>query len=159
MVVFAADQGFRIGEVRVKLYPRFRGKTKFSIWRIPVGVLDMLAVKFQMSFLRKPLLFFGTWGLVLITTGFVVGAVALYLRFVLLEGYRPLIYLVILCETIGVLLFAIGFLAEAIVELGDRMQSQIDQLRESRHGSGTKTRATQTPRSGGRSRASRGNAG
>jgi glycosyltransferase involved in cell wall biosynthesis len=128
MVVFAAEKGFRIGEVRVKLYPRHKGRTKFSVWRIPVGVLDLLAVKFQMSFLRKPLLFFGSWGLVLIFVGLIVGGVALYFRFVLEEGYRPLLYLVLLCETVGVMLFAIGFLAEAIVDLGDRMQSQIDQL-------------------------------
>ena len=129
MVVWAAQSGFRVGEVRVKLYPRYRGKTKFSIWRIPVGVLDLLAVKFQMSFLRKPLLFFGSWGLVLIVLGLLVGGVALYLRFVLTEGYRPLLYLVMLCETVGVMLFAIGFLAEAIVDLGDRLQGQIDGLR------------------------------
>jgi glycosyltransferase involved in cell wall biosynthesis len=129
MVVWAADQGFRVGEVKVKLYPRYRGKTKFSVWRIPVGVLDLLAVKFQMSFLRKPLLFFGTWGFVLIGLGLLVGAVALYFRFALNEGYRPLLYLVLLCETIGVMLFAIGFLAEAIVDLGERMQSQIDRLK------------------------------
>jgi len=128
MVVWAADRGFRIGEVRVKLYPRHKGKTKFSMWRIPVGVLDLLAVKFQMSFLRKPLLFFGTWGLLLIVLGLCVGGVALYFRFVLGEGYRPLLYFVMLCETVGVMLFAIGFLAEAIVDLGDRMQSQMDLL-------------------------------
>jgi glycosyltransferase involved in cell wall biosynthesis len=130
MVVWAAEAGFRITEVKVKLYPRYRGTTKFSLWRIPVGVLDLLAVKFQMSFLRKPLLFFGTWGMSLIGLGVVVGGIALYLRFVLQEGYRPLLYLVMLLETIGVLLFAIGFLAEAIVDLGDRTQSQIDSLRE-----------------------------
>lgn len=136
MVVWAADQGFTIGEVKVKLYPRHRGKTKFSVWRIPVGVLDLLAVKFQMSFLRKPLLFFGTWGMVLIGLGILLGVVAVYLRFVMGEGYRPLLYLVMLFETIGVLLFAIGFLAEAIVDLGDRMQSQIDLLKADRPESG-----------------------
>jgi glycosyltransferase involved in cell wall biosynthesis len=142
MVVWAADQGYKIGEVKVKLHPRFRGKSKFSIWRIPVGMLDLLTVKFQMSFLRKPLLFFGSWGLVLIGLGILIGGVAIYFRFALNEGYRPLLYLVMLCEVVGVLLFAIGFLAEAIVDLGERMQSQIDQLRrpheaiqpERRHG-------------------------
>ena len=39
-----------------------------------------------MSFLRKPLLFFGTWGMTLIVLGLLVGAVALYLRFALQEG-------------------------------------------------------------------------
>lgn len=140
MVVWAAEQGFRIGEVKIKLYPRYRGKTKFSVWRIPVGVLDLLAVKFQMSFLRKPLLFFGTWGMVLIGLGVLVGIVSVYLRFVQGEGYRPLLYLVMLFETIGVLLFAIGFLAEAIVDLGDRMQTQIDQLKGERSDSGASSR-------------------
>lgn len=147
MVVWAADQGYRVGEVKVKLYPRFRGKTKFSVWRIPVGVLDLLAVKFQMSFLRKPLLFFGSWGLVLIGLGILVGAFAIYLRVVLSEGYRPLLYLVILCETIGVLLFAIGFLAEAIVDLGDRLQNQIDAMKPGR-GEGSEGSGAPRKRSG-----------
>lgn len=132
MVVWAADRGFRIGEVRVNLYPRHKGKTKFSVWRIPVGVLDLLAVKFQMSFLGKPLLFFGTGGMLLILLGFIVGVAAIYFRFVLGEGYRPLLYLVMLCETVGVMLFAIGFLAEAIVDMGDRLQAQIDRLGQER---------------------------
>ncbi len=147
MVVWAADQGFRIGEVKIKLYPRYRGTSKFSMWRIPVGMLDLLAVKFQMSFLRKPLLFFGTWGMVLVILGFLVGLVALYLRFVEGQGFRPLLYLVMLLETIGVMLFAIGFLAEAIVALGDRMQSQIDLLSVNREARSTESR-THRPRSG-----------
>lgn len=140
MVVWAADKGFRIGEVKIKLYPRYRGKTNFSIWRVPVGVLDLLAVKFQLSFLQKPLLFFGTWGMVLIGLGLLVGGIAIYLRFILQAGYRPLLYLVMLFETIGVLLFAIGFLAEAIVDLGDRLQSQMDRLTKPRQ-SVTKSRS------------------
>lgn len=135
LVVWAADKGFRIGEIKIKLYPRYRGRTNFSIWRVPVGVLDLLAVKFQMSFLQKPLLFFGSWGMVLIGLGLLVGGVAIYMRFVLEAGYRPLLYLVILFETIGVLLFAIGFLAEAIVDLGDRLQSQLDRLNNPRRSS------------------------
>lgn len=135
MVVWAADKGFKIGEIKIKLYPRYRGKTNFSIWRVPVGVLDLLAVKFQLSFLQKPLLFFGTWGMVLVGLGLLVGGVAIYMRFVLESGYRPLLYLVMLFETIGVLLFAIGFLAEAIVDLGDRLQNQMDRLIDSRRSS------------------------
>ncbi|MEW5995791.1 MAG: glycosyltransferase family 2 protein, partial [Candidatus Zixiibacteriota bacterium] len=63
LIVLAADEGYHIEEVRMPLYERQWGKSKFTgFWRVLVGVLDMLAVKFQISFMRKPLLFFGATG-------------------------------------------------------------------------------------------------
>jgi hypothetical protein len=61
-------------------------------------------------------------GAVLGGTGIVIGLVALYYRFVLGQGYRPLIYLVTLLIILGVLLFALGFLAEAIAQVRDRIE-------------------------------------
>ncbi|MBI1967095.1 MAG: glycosyltransferase family 2 protein, partial [Gemmatimonadetes bacterium] len=58
MVVIAAAQGFRLTEQPVPLYPRRAGKSKFGISRIPVGVLDLVSVWFQLRFGRKPMLFF-----------------------------------------------------------------------------------------------------
>ena len=81
MVVMAYEQGFDIGEVKVNLYPRKYGKSKFGFWRIRIGVLDLIAVKFQMSFMRKPMLFFGSIGGTLLLAALVIGIVALYLRF------------------------------------------------------------------------------
>ena len=50
LIVLAADQGNKIDEVKMPLYDRQWGKSKFSsIWRIPIGLLDMMAVKAQMS--------------------------------------------------------------------------------------------------------------
>jgi len=118
MVVMAADAGFRIGEVKVRLYPRHSGKSKFSgISRIPIGVLDLLAVKFQLSFMKKPLMFFGSFGLVMLLLAGVVGGVAIYLRWVLKQGYRPLLTLVMLLATSGILFFAMGFLGELLTNL------------------------------------------
>ena len=37
MVVLAVDEGFRVDEVKISLYDRNWGTTKFSFWRIPVG--------------------------------------------------------------------------------------------------------------------------
>jgi hypothetical protein len=68
------------------------------------------------------LILFGTVGAVLGATGVVIGLVALYYRFVLGQGYRPLIYLVTLLVILGVLLFALGFLAEAIAQVRDRIE-------------------------------------
>jgi len=117
MVVMAAGEGYVVDEVRVKLYPRRSGKSKFGFWRLPKGFLDLLSVKFQLSFTKKPLLFFGSAGLISGLLGFIVGLVALYYRFVQNIGYRPLLYAVILLVVSGLMLFTIGFLAELIVSI------------------------------------------
>ncbi len=80
MVVMASGQGFTVTEVPVPLYPRFAGKSKFGIGRIPVGVLDMLAVWFELRFAKKPLLLFGILGAALFVVGIVVGIFAILWR-------------------------------------------------------------------------------
>lgn len=122
MVVMANELGFKIGEVKIPLYPRKYGKSKFGFWRIPIGFLDLLSVKFQLSFMKKPLLFFGSLGLGLFIIGVLIGFVALYLRIIMHTGYRPLLYLVILCILSGVSFFALGFLAEVIVNLREKIE-------------------------------------
>ena len=121
-VVLAHDRGYRIGEIPIELHPRTRGRAKYSGWgRIIVGSLDLLAVKTLTSFLRKPMLLFGTSGAILAVLGVVIGAIALYYRFALGQGYRPLLYLVTLLIVLGMLLFALGFLAEAVAQVRDRV--------------------------------------
>src|SRR5688572_7372335 len=59
MIVIAAAQGFTVSEILVPVYPRHAGRSKFGLGRIPVGVLDLMSVWFQLRFARKPMLFFG----------------------------------------------------------------------------------------------------
>jgi len=126
LVVLAHAQGYRVSEIDIELYPRRRGESKYTgQWRILVGILDLVAVWFQVVFSRKPMLFFGVTGLGLFTVGGVVGAVALYFRFVLGQGYRPLLNLIVLLMVLGVLLFAVGFLAELMATL----RHEIEDLR------------------------------
>lgn len=123
LVVLAANEGFRIDEVPVTVYERQWGRPKFSVWRIPIGVLDMVAVKFQITFLKKPLLFFGLIGSVCFALGFLVGLWAIYLKYWLGETQLPLLYLVILLVGLGFGLFLMGFMAEGLTaikeEVGD----------------------------------------
>lgn len=121
-VVLAHDRGYRVGEIPIELYPRTRGRAKYSGWgRIIVGSLDLIAVKTLTSFLRKPMLLFGTSGAILALLGVLIGGIALWYRFALGQGYRPLLYLVTLLIVLGVLLFALGFLAEAVAQVRDRV--------------------------------------
>ncbi len=76
MIVIAAAQGYTVTEIPVPLYPRHAGKSKFGIGRIPVGVLDMLSVWFELRFAAKPLLLFGMLGAALFAVGALAGLAA-----------------------------------------------------------------------------------
>ena len=114
MVVIAAADGYRLAERPVTLQPRRAGRSKFGIGRIPVGLLDLLSVWFQLKFGRKPLLFFGLSGSVLFLLGFIVGIVALVLRFGYGLGFRPLLDLVMVLVISGIALFGFGFVGEML---------------------------------------------
>ena len=133
IVVLAADQGYKIEEVKIPVYQREWGKSKFSIWRIPIGLLDMIAVKTQISFLRKPLLFCGVLAFISIGLGLLVGLFAVYMRFVVGEGYRPLLYLVILLTGLGLGLFILGFLAEGLAAIKEELGEVRKKLNEKNH--------------------------
>jgi len=130
MVVMAAEKGFKIGEVKIPLYPRKHGESKFGFWRILTGFLDLLSVKFQLSFMKKPLLFFGSLGIGLFLLGILVGFVAIFLRIIFNEGFRPLLYLVILCILSGISFFALGFLAETIADLKQDLEEVKNRIKE-----------------------------
>jgi glycosyltransferase involved in cell wall biosynthesis len=114
LVVMAVAQGYTVSEVPVPLYPRHAGRSKFGIGRIPVGVLDMLAVWFELRFARKPLLLFGMLGVALFSIGVIVGIAAIIWRVVMGQGFRPVIDLVVVCLTVGSIAFATGFIAELV---------------------------------------------
>ena len=81
----------------------------------------MLAVKFQITFLRKPLLFFGGLGAVFMMLGTLVGLYAIYLRYWLGSGNRTLLYLVMLLIGVGMSLFLMGFISEGLTALKEEM--------------------------------------
>lgn len=117
MVVIAAADGFRLTSHPVALHPRKAGVSKFTWRRIPVGVLDLLSVWFQLRFGRKPMLFFGVLGATLFALGFLAGIVALVVRFGFGIGFRPLLNLVETMVISGIALFGFGFLGELIAGL------------------------------------------
>jgi glycosyltransferase involved in cell wall biosynthesis len=117
MIVIAAEQGFTLSEVPVPLYPRHAGRSKFGVGRIPVGVLDMLSVWFELRFGRKPLLLFGMLGAGLFLVGVLAGLIAIGIRVFAGIGFRPLLNLVEVCVIVGSVLFVGGLLGEMIAGL------------------------------------------
>ncbi len=131
MIVIAAAQGFTVTEIPVPLYPRHAGKSKFGLSRIPVGVLDMLAVWFELRFGQKPLLLFGMLGAGLFAIGAFAGLAALGVLVFADVGYRSVWTVIQTCLIVGSVLFATGLLGEQIA--GQRAQlreirRQLDEL-------------------------------
>ena len=115
MIVIAAAQGYSVTEIPVPLYPRHAGKSKFATWRrIPIGVLDMLAVWFELRFGKKPLLLFGMLGAALFAIGAIAGLVALGVLFLQGIGVRWVWTLIQTCLVLGSVFFATGLLGEQI---------------------------------------------
>ncbi len=123
MVVIAAADGFRVAQRAVPLHPRRAGKSKFGIGRIPIGVLDLLSVWFQLRFARKPMLFFGLSGAALILLGFLVGVYAMIERYALHQGNRAFLYLVLLLVLAGLMLFGFGFVGEMIAGMREDVRA------------------------------------
>jgi glycosyltransferase involved in cell wall biosynthesis len=135
MIVIAAAQGFTVTEIPVPLYARHAGRSKFGISRIPIGVLDMLSVWFELKFGKKPLLLFGMLGAGLFAVGLIAGIAALIALVVDNVGYRWLWTLIQTCLVLGSVLFATGLLGEQIAgqraELRE-LRRQLDEVRATR---------------------------
>ena len=107
----------------VPVHPRRAGKSKFGISRIPVGVLDLISVWFQLRFGRKPMLFFGISGAALVLLGVLVGIYAIIERYVFGIGFRPWLYLVMLLVLSGLVLFGFGFVGELVAGMREEVRA------------------------------------
>jgi glycosyltransferase involved in cell wall biosynthesis len=135
MIVIAAAQGYTVTEIPVALHPRKAGVSKFGLSRIPIGVLDMLSVWFELRFGKKPLLLFGMLGAGLFAVGLLAGIGALIALIVDNVGYRWVWTLIQTCLILGSVLFATGLLGEQIA--GQRaevreLRRQLDEVRATR---------------------------
>lgn len=110
----ASWMGVRIAEVRVNHRARTLGQSKYGISRTFRVFLDLITVKFLLSYSGRPIHFFGVPGLL---CGFVGFVIALYLSierlfFNVALSDRPLLLLAILLILIGVQFIVFGLLGE-----------------------------------------------
>jgi len=106
--------GGSVAEVAVSHRARTAGKSKYGLGRTTRVLLDLLTVKFLLSYSTKPIHVFGPPGLLAVLVGVGLG---LYLTFVkLVEGYnighRPLLMLAVLLVLTGAQFITMGLLGE-----------------------------------------------
>ncbi|MGQ9470744.1 MAG: glycosyltransferase family 2 protein [Candidatus Aminicenantales bacterium] len=113
----ASTLGVSIAEVKVNHRPRRFGRSKYTIFRLPRVILDMLTVKFLLSYSTRPLQVFGLLGLISGLSGFVIALWLSYQRLILKvsSANRPILLLAVLLMVIGIQFITLGLLAEIMV--------------------------------------------
>jgi len=122
ILMIAASQGYKIGEVPTNYYPRRQGKSKYGLGRIPVSFLDVLVVKFLLTFSRKPMIFFGALGSALILAASGIGVYLLHQWFTRVRQLRPVFTFGVILALAGLIIFLVGFLAELVVDQHERIE-------------------------------------
>jgi glycosyltransferase involved in cell wall biosynthesis len=108
--------GARVTEIPVNHHPRQFGKAKYGLSRTLKVVLDILAVRFLMSYSTRPIHIFGLLGMVSFLAGAIMLAYLAVVRLLLAQSIanRPLTLLAILLTMLGVQLVTSGLLAELV---------------------------------------------
>ncbi len=127
-----------IGEKEVNHNKRKFGKTKFGMERYIRGFLDLLSVSFVYRFRKRPMHFFGTFGVLFFIIGFTSVGWIVYEKIskisenIPLDLIRPvtdqpLFYIALVSIIIGVQLFLVGFLSELVIQINsDRKSYKIE---------------------------------
>lgn len=110
----ASGMGVSVAEIPVNHHPRTTGTSKYGLFRTVKVILDLITVKFLLSYSTRPIHIFGMIGLCSGALGVVIGLWLSFQRLFLRVpiGNRPLLLLAIVMVFIGVQFITIGLLAE-----------------------------------------------
>lgn len=114
--IYAQWVGARVSEIPVHHFPRTAGSSKYGMRRIFKVILDLMVVKFLLSYSQKPIHVFGGMGLLMILGAFLSGGYAIYLKIFEEVSFilTPLPLLSVLLLMLGFLSILMGFLAEIL---------------------------------------------
>lgn len=115
----ASHTGIRIAEIRVRHHNRQYGESKYGISRTLKVLLDLITVKFFISYAENPMRLFGLIGLASMVGGFLCFIVSVMMKFtqhINITG-NPVFYITILLEMIGAQCILMGILGEMNVRI------------------------------------------
>jgi glycosyltransferase involved in cell wall biosynthesis len=112
----AYERGAQIAELQVNHRPRLRGKSKYGITRTVRVVLDLITVKFLMSYSTRPSHIFGIIGIGSGVLGFILGIYLTMQKLMYNEsiGNRPLLLLSVMLIFVGFQFVTMGLLGEML---------------------------------------------
>ena len=110
----ASWMGVKVAEMKVNHRPRLAGVSKYGIGRTVTVLLDLITVKFLLSYSTSPIQIFGLIGIISGMAGFALGSLLTIQKyfFEIPLSNRPALLLAILLIFVGVQFVSIGLLAE-----------------------------------------------
>lgn len=110
----ASGLGVKVAELPVNHHPRTTGSSKYGLFRTVKVILDLITVKFLLSYSTRPIHIFGLIGLGSGTLGVAIGGWLSFQKLFMKVsiGGRPALLLSILLIFMGVQFITIGLLAE-----------------------------------------------
>jgi glycosyltransferase involved in cell wall biosynthesis len=118
--------GVTVAEVPVNYRSRQFGTSKYGLGRIIRVILDLMVVRFLLSYSTRPIQIFGSMGLLSLFVGVIIGIYLSFMKLVYGEALaeRPMLLLAILLVMIGVQLVTMGLLGELIVRTYHESQNK-----------------------------------
>lgn len=110
----ASRIGAKVAELPVRHHPRLHGTSKYGISRTVRVVLDLLTVKFLLSYATKPIQLFGKWGIYSMLLGCGTGTAMVYMKLFTDTSMNrnPLLILTAFLLFMGVQFITLGLLGE-----------------------------------------------
>jgi glycosyltransferase involved in cell wall biosynthesis len=110
----ASQIGARVAEIEVSHHPRRFGSSKYGISRTMRVVLDLMTVKFLLSYSTKPIQLFGKLGIHTLAAAFLSGGATLYMKFFenTSMNRNPLFILTAFLLFMGIQFIVLGLLGE-----------------------------------------------
>ena len=133
--------GAKITEIKVNHYPRTRGQSKYGISRTVRVMLDLVMIRFLMSYSTRPIQIFGLMGSLSFGAGFVTSAYLSVGKLFFPEGRKegwlsylysetslnermPMLVLSVLLLFTGVQLISMGLIGELVIRTYHESQSK-----------------------------------
>jgi glycosyltransferase involved in cell wall biosynthesis len=125
--IYAQWIGARVSEIPVRHFPRGSGSSKYGMSRVFKVILDLMVVKFLLSYSQKPIYVFGGMGLLMILGSILAGCYAVYLKFFKGTSFilTPLPLLSVFLLLLGFLSILMGFLAEIVTRTYYESQGKV----------------------------------
>lgn len=126
IAIYAFYVGAKIDEVVVRHHPRKFGKSNYGINRVFKVLVDLITLKYMLSYSKKPIYFFGKISSLFFISGILVFCALLYQKLFLKISFvqSPLTILTPLLFITGINILLFGLIAELLMRIYHESQNK-----------------------------------